>query len=156
VTNRPVVSNSSPLIALERVHRLELLSLLFSSVLIPPGVAIEVGPSITELPWLIERQPRQPIGAHVERAGLQSGETEAIALAIETRAQWVMLDDEPARRFARQLGLPVIGTVGLLLAAKRRTLITSVRPILDDLIAADFRLSLEIYASVLSEAGEGP
>jgi predicted nucleic acid-binding protein len=65
-----------------------------------------------------------------------------------------MLDDEPARRLARQLGLPVIGTVGILLAAKRRALVASVRPILDALIDVDFRLSPELYASALNEAGE--
>lgn len=52
------------------------------------------------------------------------------------------------------MGLPVVGTLGILLAAKRRKLLTEVRPCLDDLRGHRFRMSAEVYETILSEAGE--
>jgi predicted nucleic acid-binding protein len=70
-------------------------------------------------------------------------------------AAWVVLDDLPARRLATGLGLPVIGTVGLLPMAKRFALLPEVRPSLEALIAVDFYVSPELFAFTLALAGEG-
>ena len=150
-----VVSNASPLIAFERIGRLDLPEQLFGTILIPPAVVTEVGPTVAGLTWLTQRPLVGQVSARITDARLGGGETEAIALAIELNANWVLLDDEPARRLARELGVPTIGTVGLLMAAKRREVIPSVRPILDALIAVDFRISRDLFAGTLDEAGEG-
>jgi len=76
------------------------------------------------------------LDSRVAHAALDAGETEAISLALETRARWVILDDLQARRLAKDLGLAVVGTAGVLFAAKQRGFIGAVRPPLDALRAA--------------------
>ncbi len=89
-----VVSNSSPLIALARIQRLDFLPAIFESVLIPPAVAREIGPSIPALPtWLRIQAPSVLPPPSLLRRRLGDGEHEALALAIELRADWVILDE---------------------------------------------------------------
>jgi predicted nucleic acid-binding protein len=105
-----VVSNSSALIALARIQRLDLLPAIFESVLIPPAVAREIAPSIPILPtWVRIQAPSLLPPASLLRRRLGDGEWEALALAIELRADWIILDDLPARRSAEAAGLNVIG-----------------------------------------------
>jgi predicted nucleic acid-binding protein len=85
---------------------------------------------------------------------LGPGESEAISLALEIGAQWVILDERPARRLAQALGLPVIGTLGVLLASKRRGLLPAVRPCVDALVNFGFHISPGLYDLVLADAGE--
>ena len=152
----PVVSNSSPLIALERIGRPEVLRDLFGTVAVPPAVVSEVSPALI-LPSRIERRDSaQPIGALVLSASLGTGESEAIGLALEANARLVILDDRPARRSAQALRLPVVGTLGVLLAAKRRGLIPDMRSCLDELLRHDFRVSPRLREDVLRDAGESP
>ena len=151
-----VVSNSSPLIALARIQRLDLLPAIFKSVLIPPAVAREISPSIPVLPtWLRIQAPSVLPPASLLRRRLGDGEREALALAIELKADWIILDDLPARRSAEAAGLNVIGTLGTLVAAKRVGLLKSIRPELDGLRATSFFLSPQLYDDLLRAAGEG-
>jgi uncharacterized protein len=154
MTSAPVISNASPLIALEQTGHLDLLKGLFSTVLIPPAVVREVAPTVTLPTWVSEHTLTQPIGPQILRAALGPGESEAICLALEISAQWVILDERPARRLAQALGLPVIGTLGILLASKRRGLLTAVRPCIDALVNLGFHISPGLYDLVLADAGE--
>jgi predicted nucleic acid-binding protein len=151
----PVVSNSSPLIALQAIDRLPLFQHLFESILIPTSVKQEIRRSISVLPpWIREQEIKSPLPAIVLRNSLGNGEQEAIALALEMRTETIVLDDLPARRTAHAAGLNVIGTIGILLAAKRRGFIGNVRSELDNLIQASFFISPDLYAEVLAVAGE--
>src|SRR5919197_4622831 len=76
---------------------------------------------------------------------LDRGEAAAIALAVEVPHAVVLLDDRKARITAQGLHLPVMGTIGLLLRAKRLGLLTEVRPVMDELAKAGFRLSLALW-----------
>jgi hypothetical protein len=150
-----VVSNSSPLIALARIQRLDLLPAIFESVLIPPAVAREIAPSIPVPPkWLRIQTPSVPPPASLVRRRLGDGEWEALALAIELKADWIILDDLPARRSAEATGLKVIGTLGTLLTAKRTGLLKSIRPELDALLRTSFFLGPQLYDELLKAAGE--
>jgi predicted nucleic acid-binding protein len=82
------------------------------------------------------------------------GEWEALALATELKADWILLDDLPARRAAEATGLSVIGTLGTLVAAKRAGLLMSIRPELDALVRTSFFLSPQLYDQLLQAAGE--
>jgi uncharacterized protein len=96
-----VVSNASPLIAFEAIGQLDLFPGLFQSILIPPAVAFEITPSIPVHPsWLHIQDLRQPIPEAALNPSLGDGEREALALAVEIRADRVILDDLPARRVA--------------------------------------------------------
>jgi predicted nucleic acid-binding protein len=149
------VSNSSPLIALARIQRLDLVPIILQSVLIPPAVAREIAPSIPILPrWLEVRAPTKSASGLTSRGRLGDGEWEAIALAIELEASAIVIDDRPARRLAEAASLNVIGTLGLLLEAKRAGHIGTIRTELDKLLATSFFLSPQLYDQLLIMAGE--
>jgi predicted nucleic acid-binding protein len=154
VTSAPVVSNASPLIALEQIGQLQLLEQLFGIVRVPPAVVSEVTPTVSLPAWIREHALAQPVGPRILGASLGPGESEAISLALETEARLVLLDERPARRLAQALHLPVMGTLGILLAAKRRRLLTALRPCLDALLQHDFRVASSLYEDALRAAGE--
>lgn len=88
-------------------------------------------------------------------ADLDPGEATTLAAAAPLGAGClVLLDDPPARQRARALGLRIAGTAGVLLIAKQRGLIPAVRPLIEALMNADFRLSAEVVATVLEDADE--
>jgi hypothetical protein len=151
-----VVSDSGPLIALERIQQLQLLPELFTRILIPPAVEKEVASRWILPGWVVV----QPLGRppRLGRLGLSlgAGEREAIGLSLEIAATRLLVDDKAARRLARTLQLPIIGTLGLLLAAKRRRILPIVRPCLDALRNASFYLTPDLYRRVLAQAGETP
>ena len=150
----PVVSNASPLIALGQIGHIDLLERLFSSLLVPPAVVQESAPTVTLPTWISERSLAQPIGPQILRASLGPGESEALSLALEVNATWILLDERPARRLAQTLGLSVIGTLGILLASKRRGFLSAIRPCVDALVDFNFRIAPELYDQVLRDAKE--
>ena len=97
---------------------------------------------------------KQPPSGLVLQRSLGAGEREALALAVEIRAERILLDDLPARGIARKLNLPVTGTAGVLLVAKRHSLIQRVRPYLDALINESFFIGPDLYEELLRLAGE--
>jgi predicted nucleic acid-binding protein len=150
-----VVSNSSPLIALTQIGRLNLLQQLHPLVLIPPAVAREVEPTIPALPgWVVVQPLAHPRRPHTVSGSIGPGEQEVISLGLELRAERLILDEQPARRLATSLGLRVIGTVGLLLAAKDRGFLDKIRPELDRLLEVRFFMDQELYDRAIGQAGE--
>lgn len=150
-----VVADASVLIALGQIDRLSLLEQLFGEVMIPPAVAREVSPGLPELPsWIRTRALDEPPDPRVVSASLDAGETEAIALALVVNAERIILDDLPARRLAVALGLSVVGTAGILFAAKQKGLLPAVAPALDALRAKGFRLRQDVHEEILKAAGE--
>src|SRR5262245_22391262 len=150
----PVVSNSSPLIALEQIGQLELLQSLFAGILIPAQVAVETVASVRCRSWIRQQSLSVPLLPAVQRPTLGPGEREAICLAVEVRARAILLDDDPAGKLAVQLGLSVIGRAGVLVLANERQLITAVRPCLDALIENRFFLSRALYDLILNPVRE--
>ncbi len=151
----PVVADSSPLIALAAINRLALLPALFDSVVIPPAVAFETRRAMQVQPaWLRVQRLRGDLPPIVQRPTLGVGEREAIALALELGIERMVVDDLSARRVAQASGLNVVGTLGLLLAAKRLGLVERVRPELDNLVKASFFVHPLLYDEMLRVAEE--
>jgi predicted nucleic acid-binding protein len=133
------------LIAFAAIEQLNLLHALLSSIVIPPAVAREK-PSIATLPsWLRVAPLQSPLPEAVLRQSLGDGEREAVALALEIKAERILPDDRPARRVAQELGLVVTGTAGVLLAAKRHELIAHVRPFVDALVEKSFYIGTKEF-----------
>jgi len=126
---------------------------LGSGTLIPPAVAREFGAGLLPA-WMEVRPLQQPIGARILQPALGAGESEAIALALEVKADLILLDDKAARRLALTLGLPLLGTLGLLLKAKDLGLIKEIRPKLIALRSLPFHIGPRLFEAVLRDAGE--
>jgi len=155
--NQLVVSNSSPLIALDQLGHLDLMRRLFREVKVPAAVVREVSPQLNLPSWVVEQPLTQPLAPRVLAASLGPGESEAICLAIEQSATQLILDDLPARRLATVLGQPVVGTIGILVAAKQGSLLTEIRPLLDTLIQQHgFFVAPALYNAALKQVGEMP
>ncbi|MCO6450376.1 MAG: DUF3368 domain-containing protein [Caldilineales bacterium] len=155
------VVNTAPLIFLSKLNHLELLRQGCESVFVPPMVLKELraapddATAAVELAlqeWLIERQCEDSAQVSVISQVLDAGEAEVIALELGTTD--VVLDDLDARRFARRNGLFPIGTLGLLLAAKRNNLIPAIRSEIEALAQAGFRATESLVAQILSAADE--
>lgn len=157
----PVVLNNTPLVALWAIGRLDLLRDLFGEVLIPQAVeaeflALDGKPrerALAESPWIHSASLGQPRRALVF-TGLDRGEAEVLALAEERNARLVVLDERKARRFAERLGLPLTGTLGLLLLAKEEKLVAAVAPWIDRLRETGLHLRPDLESRVLELAGE--
>lgn len=146
-----IVSNSSCLIALDRINRLDLLADSFKEIIIPPAVEKEVD---LKLEWLSVKQIKNKSVIQTLKTQIDDGESEAIALSLELGDVLVLLDDKKARRIAKQLGLEVIGTIGLILRAKRIGLVNEIKPILNDLQDVEFRIRDSLYNEALRLANE--
>jgi len=158
-----IVCNTSPLILLAKIHRVGLLAQLYGEVIIPASVLEEMeakpGNEVEQVRTLLQSQEFRLQRAR-ERTldevplDLGAGEREAIALALEVKADLVILDDQQGRDSARERGLPVTGTVGILIEARERRLIPSVRHELDHLVEVGMWIDEPFYHRILQEFGE--
>lgn len=157
------VTDSSPLIFLAKLNRLDLLRQEAEEVLAPPAVFMEIAGQDDEAAFRIEEARRtwlqvRPVKdlrlSAVLKRELGDGEAEAISLALENDAARIVLDDLDARRLADRLGLKVVGTLGLLLAAKLRGEILSLRAEIDRLRREGFRAGPALVEEILRVAGE--
>ncbi len=157
-----VVSDTSPILSLALIGRLELLRDLYGTILIPDAVRWEIvatGQSgageVAQVDWIIIRPIEHDIVLKLLLREVDRGEAEAIGLALQSNADVLLIDERKARHLAAYLELGVAGLLDVLQEAKRRQLITSVKPVLDELIArARFRLSPKLYQRTLFIAGE--
>ncbi len=160
-----VVSNTSPLSNLAAIGELPLLQQLYGTVIVPDAVAQELASAGADEPasaviatftWLQVRSLSNTALLNSLAQNLDSGEAAAIALAAELRADRLIIDERRGRRIARDLGIPITGLLGILLAAKQRQLVPRVQPLLDRLVESGFWLRPELYAEILRLANELP
>lgn len=159
-----VVSNTSPLTNLAAIGRFGLLESLFARLHIPQAVYDEIvvrgagragASEVSSAGWITTHAVTDRALVGALELELDSGEAEAIALALEIVSDVVLIDERLGRRVASRMGLRPLGLVGVLLDAKQNSLIDLVAPLLDDLRAvAGFRISPTLYADALRLAGE--
>ncbi len=159
-----VVSNTSPIINLAAVDELALLEKLYHRIIIPHAVYHEIAvtgagqPGSLEVQtysWIESREVSNRALVTALRTELDPGESEAIALAIETKAEFLLIDERRGREVAARFGLKFIGLLGVLIEAKQKGYLENVKPILSALESkAGFRMSRELKSRVLEAAGE--
>jgi len=159
-----VVSNTSPITNLAAIGQLNLLQQIYSTIIIPQAVYDEMAgldylvPGSVEVQtfsWITTQQVSDRTLVMQLQTEIDEGESEAIALAIELSANRLLLDDYRARIVASRFRLKFTGILGILLIAKDRKLLESIKPILDELIGwAGFRVSDRLYLDVLNSADE--
>lgn len=146
----PAVADSTCLIGLERIGRLDILRALFEPLVIPPKVQEEFGVAIE---WIEVEPPSNRMLVDALKLMVDEGEAEAIALAME-KGWPLVVDDRKARAWAKRLGIRVIGTAGILVRAKREGVIPAVKPLIEALQQVGFRLGTELVNEMLRLAGE--
>ncbi|MEO0349623.1 MAG: DUF3368 domain-containing protein [Cyanobacteria bacterium P01_A01_bin.15] len=159
-----VVSDTSALNNLALVNHLWLLESIYQTVIIPDVVASELAAAsnptisaILQLSWIQRQSLRnlQLANQLQQDRGLDAGEASAIALAFELQADDLLIDERLGWQEALRLGLSIIGILGILLVAKKRSLIPQVQSIMDALIdQAGFRVSPQLYQRILALAQE--
>lgn len=158
-----VVSDTSALCNLALIDRLWLLEAIYQTIIIPEVVANELAAasnltisSMLQLSWIqTQSLTNSQLADQLQQGrGLDAGEANAIALALELQAD-DLIDERLGRQEARRLGLSIIGILGILLIAKQRNLIPQVQPVMDALIdQAGFRVSPQLYQRVLALSQE--
>jgi len=149
--------------ALAKIGRLDTLIRLYSELMIPKAVADEIGikpgKENDQVQALLKKGTLQ-LGQVSEKIlaelpiDLGRGEREAIALAIDSGSDLVILDDQQGRLVSRDKGLSVTGTVGVLIEAKERGFVPSLRSEIDRMIEAGMWISEVFYHRILKEYGE--
>jgi predicted nucleic acid-binding protein len=159
-----LICNTSVIQSLHQLGLLDILPALASAVCGPGAVCTELAagralgvdiPDPATLAWATTRSP-QTKSTLPQSTALGAGERDVLWLGMETANSVAVLDDRDARRVARQLGIALTGTLGLLVDAKQRALISTVAPLLDELERHNFHMSPRIRNAILKAAREMP
>lgn len=157
-----VISNTSPLLYLHRIGRLDFLNSMFTEIWVPGAVVNELkdgiqkgydSPNPDKYPWMKLVEPNKTPSEWLS-LDLGRGEISAMALALENPGCIILLDDSLARRTAQAAGLCVWGTLKVLLEAKNRGLTERIAPLLKYLEERDMWISEDIRNRILLLAGE--
>jgi predicted nucleic acid-binding protein len=170
-----VVSDSTPLIYLAKIGRLNLLRGVFEKIYVPEAVFNEAVTQGKELNmsdafiiekavgiWIIKELVDPKVDAEFRfldtNTKLGSGEKEALKLCKQLNAVYFIADDREARSVSRILNIKPIGTCGILIQTFRQASITEgdALQILDDLVKVGFRISSAVYRRILDELGISP
>lgn len=149
---KTIISDTSCLIVLTNIGELKLLQQIYGTIITTIEVATEYGqvlPDWIEIKAATDKKLQQVLALQIDE-----GESSAIALALETPGCTVILDDYKARKIAEKLGLEITGTIGVVIKAKLKGVIPSVRPYLDKMAQTDFRITEEIRQQALKLASE--
>ena len=142
----------SCLILLDKIGEISILNKLFGVITTTSEVAIEFGQPLPS--WFEIREPADKNYQAIIEATVDKGEASAIALAIELDDCLLIIDDLKGRKFASQLGLTIIGTIGVIVDAKLAGIIPSVKPILSKIKSTNFRITEQLELLIIKRAGE--
>lgn len=160
---RKVIVNSTPLLVLGNIGRLDILRSLYEQIEIPAAVYREVTEKndtaskalLAASDWIKVRTVENIADYAMYQAKLHAGEVETMIIAQKpVKADLVILDDMAARKTAKYLGLTVTGTMGVLVKAKQKQIIPAVKPILDEIMRNGFYISEKVVKMVLKSVDE--
>ncbi len=160
---RKVVVNTTPLIALSHVGQLDLLRRLYGEIIIPEAVYREVSvkkESICKkavdgsLDWIRIDKIKNELAKSMYKTQLHDGEVEVMILSKEISADVVIIDDANAKKHAKYLGLPVTGTLGILIKAKQKGYVEELKPILEHMVQNGIYISKKVLKICLEQVGE--
>ena len=159
-----IVSDASSLGSLALIDYLWLLESIYGTVVISEVVARELATAkngriqaVLSVSWVKVRVPPESAIATIRQQGQQFdlGDTHTLALALQINADELLMNERRGRQVAQGLGLSVIGIFGIIIVAKQRALIPSVRRVMDTLVElAGFRISHRLYQKILKFVDE--
>ena len=160
-----IVSNTGPLIALDACNQLDLLRSLYDRVVVPEeverelarggGTALPSGLTAAHRAW-IEVLPLSNPPSPWLLTRLDAGEAAVITLALEVSSAIVLMDERRGVKVARDEGLNAVGSVGILMLAKSKGLLTEIRPHLYNMHSSGIRLSARLIEWAIIQSGETP
>lgn len=160
-----VISDATPIISLIKIESLDVLETMYKRVIIPKAVYDELIINIdykSEIDFIEECtfletkivEAELSVSLLQRQLKLDLGESEAIVLANNIDADLIIIDERKARRIAKDTGLNVTGTLGVLVQAKQKGIIKELKPLLDKLIDHEIRISKKLYEEILKLAEE--
>ena len=160
--DNPAVINASPLIFFSRGQRMDLLHHFADPIFVPEPVAHEIrmrglqditAKSLENTSWL-EIVASPPTPEIISDWALGPGESSVLSYAYANPGMETIIDDLNGRKCASLLKIPVRGTLGIILVAKKRGLIPQARPVIEELIRSGLYLSRQILDEALRRVGE--
>lgn len=147
-----VITDASCFILLDKIDALHILPALFPHIITTPEIALEFGKPLPEWVDIVPVNNKRLQQTFEEEVDL--GEASAIALANEITSALLIIDDLKGRKLAQRLQLMHTGTLGVLVLAKQKGVITSLKPHFDQIQKTNFRVSTVLLQSLLKTAGE--
>ncbi len=154
------VSNTTPIISLSSIGKIEILKDLFQEIIIPQAVYDEIkakqgyGYDEVDLSFITVQTIQNTEREKLLLEQLDAGEVQAIVLSKEINADNTIIDENTGYMIAKESGLNVIRTLSILLKAKEVGIITKVKPFLDEMISKGRWYSNHVYYSFLKKANE--
>jgi len=155
-----VISDTTPVISLLKIGRLDLLRKMYGEVIIPAAVYDELtvndvfpdeAEAVKNCGFLRRENVKNELAVKIlsSTMGLDKGESEALVLYEDLRADLLLVDERKARSVARKMGYTIVGTLGLLIEAKRLGHISVLRPLLEALMASNIRISQSLFNEIV-------
>lgn len=160
---RKVVVNTTPLIALSHVGQLDLLKKLYEEIMIPEAVYHELSVKMESIckktvdkssDWIRVEKIKNQMAKSMYKTQLHDGEVEVMILSKEIEADVVIIDDANAKKHAKYLGLPITGTLGVLIKAKQKGYIGELKPVLQRMVENGIYISQSRIELCLKQVGE--
>jgi predicted nucleic acid-binding protein len=160
-----IVSDTTPIISFLKIGLLDLLEELYGEVIIPEAVYKELlsNPQmiaeveiIKSCSFLKIKHIKNEFAVKLlqKQMNLGIGESEAIVLADALHADLIIIDERKARGIAKNMSLNVTGTLGILVDAKSKGKLKEIKPLLDELIKSNIRISAKLYKDILELVNE--
>ena len=162
-----VISDTTPIVSLLKIDKLELLRDLFEEVVVPEAVYDELtsndvfaeeAKAIASCPYLLKKivENKEAVSVLQLATGLHLGESEALVLANALHADLVLLDERPGREVAQNMDLDFTGTIGILSTAFRKGLLASdeVEGCIDALKQSGRHISEALYRQLIATVGQ--
>lgn len=146
-----IVSDTSCLILFYKIGELDLLKKLYGKLHITDTVLKEFNQPVPN--WIEIVQLKTDV--HKGLSGyLDAGEATSIAFALEHGGSLLIIDEIKGRKAAKEMGIPVTGSLGVLIASKNKGLLKAVKPIIEKIQKTNFRISEKLIERVLDKVGE--
>ncbi|MEM6842079.1 MAG: DUF3368 domain-containing protein [Bacteroidota bacterium] len=142
-----VIADTSCLIVLSKIGRLHLLKDIFSKISITEEVHQEFGDALPE--WIQVEETKDSERKRILELDLDKGEASSIVLGLENKEALLLIDEKKGRRVAKDLGLKVTGTLGVLIRAKVNGQVSSLKDEIDKLKKVEFRMSEVLVQQIL-------
>lgn len=150
--HKTIISDTSCFIVLTNIGALDLLQKVYEKIITTIEVATEYGEPLPN--WIQIEKVNDNYKQQLLEMQVDKGEASALALALETPDCTIILDDYRARKIAEKLKLNYTGTIGVIIGAKIKGIISSIKPLLLKIKQTNFRLTNEVEQQALKEAGE--